>query len=165
MPRSFIYSLTYTVDHVHPMVPKLPRGTIEMNGKFVCIPNLYCTAITSIQIYSVVQKKTFQHNFIEYEYEVHSIQGNDAPSIDLGSVGDLAIVNDTIWVRHPQEWRKCTEGTDNKGRPLQRHPTLPRRVLYETEWKGDKIQIKKGRSNTVLLYFKLIKSQRVLQLI
>ncbi len=81
---------------------------------------------------------------------MHSIQGNDNLSINLGSVGDLAIVNDMIWVRHPQEWHKCMEGTDNKEHPLQRHPTLPRQVLYETEWKADKIQIKKGRSNTVL---------------
>ncbi len=100
---------------------------------------------------TVAEKKSFQSNFMEYVYTVYSIEGNDSLSIDLGVVGDLAIINQKIWVRYPEEWHQCTEGTDKKGRPLQKHPNIPRRLLYETEWKTDKIQIKMGK------YFVLLK--------
>jgi len=77
-------------------------------------------------------------------------------SINIGSEGDLVIVNHKIWVRYAEEWCECMEGKDDKGRPLQRHPSIHCQVLHNTEWKTDKIQIRKGKSFAPLLIFKLL---------
>lgn len=68
-----------------------------------------------------------------------------------GNVGDLTKCGDVVWVRHADEWKESVKGIDNNGRPLQRHPLINRRCLYDIEWKWEKL--KKGElSKNIILY-------------
>ena len=84
------------------------------------------------------EEKSFKEQ-VKYNYRVFSLGKTlEPPLAFVGNVGDLAIGNDIIWVKYANEWRKSSIEKDEFGRPLQRHPSLSRRLLYETEWKSDK---------------------------
>ena len=88
------------------------------------------------------EEKSFQENNRRYSYRVFSLgDEEEKPGALIGALGDVAKQKDTVWIRYESEWIKKEVGKDQRGRPLQRHPTLGRRRLYDTSWKTDRDRV------------------------